>query len=356
MTKDEALALFDKMGVPKDDKAQEASDTKIIDAMAALGTLYRERLNNVPKSVDILEQLVKRYPNNKYKLESLYSLFIQHRQLNNTAKANRYKEMILKQGKDTKFAQAISDPNFLASEEEKENRLQNYYNDAYTQFTGGQFVSAREKLDKVESLFGKGYSMKPKFALLGAMCTGGIDGSDAYKTSLQEIVSKYPKTDEATKATEILAILGGKKITVKTTTPTDVDDDKIFKDEETGFTVNNNSQHYIIVIYDRKKLKQTAAAATISDYNKKYHRLKRLRTSGFLIDVETPTILIRRFNDKKTAMTYVKEVNKSGEEFLGAKDEMLQVLALNQANYKLILRDRSKWAIYADFFEKYYAQ
>jgi tetratricopeptide (TPR) repeat protein len=355
ITKDEALALFRKIGIPDSEKAQEASDTKIIDAMAALGTLYRERLNNLPKSVDILEQLINRYPDNKYRLESLYSLFIQHKQLNNTAKANRYKEMILKQGKDTKFAQAISDPNFLASEQEKENRLQTYYNDAYTQFNGGEFVTAREKLDKVESLFGKDYSMKPKFALLGAMCTGGIDGSDAYKTSLKEVVSKYPKTDEATKAEEILAILGGKKVKTKTDRPRNLDDNKIFKDDETGFTINNKSQHYIIVVYDGKKLKQTAAASTISDYNKKYHRLKRLRTSGFLIDVETPTILIRRFNDKATAMAYVNEVNKSAKEFLGVKDETLQVLALNQTNYKLILRDRSKWEIYADFFEKYYA-
>ena len=356
MTKSEALALFKKMGVPQDEKKKEDSDTKIIDAMASLGTLYRERLNNIPRSVDILEQLMKRYPNNKYRMESLYSLFIQHKQLNNTAKANRYKEMILKEGKNTKFAQAISDPNFLISEEEKENRLQTYYNDAYVQFTGGQFVPARERLDKVESLFGKDYSMKPKFALLGAMCTGGIDGSDAYKTSLQEIVSKYPDTDEGEKAEEILAILGGKKVKTKTRKPKNLDANKIFKDEKTGFTVNNNSQHYIIIVYDGKKLKQTIAAANISDYNKKYHRLKRLRTSGFLIDVKTPTILIRRFNDKATAMTYVNEVNKNAEEFLGVKDKGLQVLALNQTNYKLILRDRSKWEIYADFFTEYYVE
>lgn len=356
MTKDEALALFKKIGVPQDDKGKEDSDTKIIDAMASLGTLYRERLNNIPKSIDILEKLVNRYPDNKYKMESLYSLYIQHKQLKNTAKANRYKEMILKDGKNTKFAQAISDPNFLASEQQKADRLQSYYNDAYAQFNGGEFVAAREKLDKVESLFGKDYSMKPKFALLGAMCTGGIDGSDAYKTSLQEIISKYPNTDEASKATEILAILGGQKVKTKTEKPKDFDENKVFKDDETGFTVDNNSQHYIIVVYDGKKLKQTTAASTISDYNQKYHRLKRLRTSGFLIDVETPTILIRRFNDKTTAMTYVNEVNKNAEEFLGVKDETLLVLALNQTNYKLILRDRSKWSIYADFFEKYYIE
>jgi tetratricopeptide (TPR) repeat protein len=353
-TKEEALALFNQIGVPQDDKGKEDAETKVIDAMSALGTLYRERLNNLPKSIEILEKLIERYPNNKYRLESLYTLYIQYNQLKNMAKANYYREIILRENKDSKFAKAIVDPNFLANEKEKENKLQDYYNDAYVKFTKGDFVAAREKLDKSESQFGKEYGMKPKFALLGAMCTGAIDGKDAYKTSLQEIVSKYPKTDEAEKAAEILAILGDGKATVDNDKPKELDENKVFVDEKTGFTVDHNSQHYIVVVYDGKKLKQTAAAATVSDYNKKYHRLKRLRTSGFMIDVDTPTILIRRFNDKPTAMEYVNETSKNLEEFLGEKDTSAKIWALNETNYKLILQEREKWALYEGFFEKYY--
>ncbi len=132
LTKDEAIALFKQIGVPMDDKAAENANNSVIDAMSALGTLYRERLNNIQKSVDILEQLVRRYPDNKYKLESLYALYIQHKQLNNTSEAAKYRAQILKEAANSKFAKAIEDPNFLAGEKAKEQEMQALtYNSAY---------------------------------------------------------------------------------------------------------------------------------------------------------------------------------------------------------------------------------
>ncbi len=352
LTTDEAIAMFKKMGVPMDDKGKKTSDSKIIDAMSSLGTLYRERLNNINKSNRILEQLVTRYPKNKYKLESLYKLHIQHKLLKNTSEAEKYRVQVLTEGRNSKFAKAIEDPNFIKGQKSKEVELQVYYNDAYQSFKQGKFTDARDKVDGVESKFGKEYAMKSKFALLGALCTGGIDGVDAYKQSLTEVSSKYKKTPEGEKAQEILNILGGKK--PKSSKSKSSGKKKASIDEATGFTINENSDHYIMVIYDKKKLKQTDAVGTVANYNKKYHRLKRLRTSNFLITIEKPTILIRRFKTKKEAMAYVNEVNKNTTEFIGVEDETFRIITINQENYKAILRDRTKWDKYQVFFDKEY--
>ncbi|MGB0864555.1 MAG: tetratricopeptide repeat protein, partial [Saprospiraceae bacterium] len=359
LTKDEALAMFKKMGVPMDDAAATVANNKSMDAMASLGTLYRERLDNLPKSVEVLEQLITRFPKTKYRLESLYALHIEHKQLKNAAKASEYRTLILKEARNSKFAKAIEDPNFLASEKDKETQLEDYYNVAYKDFQAGKFKDSRNQLDGVESKFGKDYKMKSKFALLGAMCTGAIDGSDAYKQGLKEVASKYKTSDEGKKAQEILDILGGKKITIKkpsssSASSDDDDDDEVRIDEESGFSINNKSQHFIMVVYDSKKIKQTDAVASVADYNKKYHRLKRLRVSNFLISIETPTILIRRFSNKKDAMTYVLEVDKAKKEFLSVDDPSFKIITINQDNYKTVLRDRSKWKAYLAFFDRIY--
>ena len=354
LTKEEAIALFTRIGVPMDEAAAQKADNNIMEAMASLGTLYRERLDNVNKSVDALEKLIKRYPDTKYRLESLYALYIQHKQLNNNPEAEEYRKLILKEGRNTKFAKAIEDPNFLAGEKEKEVRLQDYYNSAYADFKKGAFKASRDKLDGVTTTFGEDYSMKSKFALLGAMCTGAIDGEDAYKLSLKEVTSKYSGTEEATKAQEILDILGGKKITIQSK-PGDKTDNKPTVDAS-GFTIHDNSQHFVMVVYDSKKIKQTDAAAFASDYNKKYHRLKRLRVSNFLITIEIPTVLIRRFKNKEEALAYVLEIQKANEDFLGVKDPSFKAIAVNQENYKLILRDRGKWDAYIAFFDKVYLE
>lgn len=354
LTSQEAIALFKKIGVPMDDAAAKKSGEKVIDAMAALGTLYRERLNNIEKSIDILEQLTKRFPDNKYKLESLYALYIQHQQLGNTREANIYRTRILKEGQNTKFAKAIENPNFLASEKQRETDLQKYYDDAYAQFKAGKYSDARNKVDAVGKQFGNDYAMKPKFALLGAMCTGGIDGVDAYKLSLNEIISKHKETPEAEKAAEILKVLNGETATAKPSRPTSSPTSKSGTDAETGFSLNAGSSHYVAVLYDPKKIKQTDAVASVADYNKKYHRLMRLRTSKFLISIEEPLVLIRRFRDRDEAMKYVNEVKKSSVDYLGVEDETFKVIAINQENYKIVVRERSKWKTYLEFFDREY--
>lgn len=359
LTTTDAIKLFEEMGVPRSEVQKQQAQKQIMDALAALGTLYRERLNNSRKSIEALEQLVSRFPDNPYLLESYYSLYIQHQALGNTAKAKTYRDLILKNGRNSKFAKAIEDPNYVQGEQQKEAQLQAYYNDAFAAFNQGDYKAARDKIDKVGAQFGNDYAMKPKFALLGAMCTGAIDGKDAYIQGLKEIKSKYAETDEALKATEILAILEGKAITVGSKASAGADNkapagSRPRSVDASGFVIDDNAQHYVMVAYNGKKLQQTAATAAVSDYNRKYHRLKNLRVSNFLITVEIPTILIRRFDNMTEAMTYIDGARKSMAEFIGSEDPDIQVLAINIDNYRTILRERDKWNAYLQFFaEKY---
>lgn len=359
LTTADAIKLFEGMGVPRSEVQKQQAQKQIMDALAALGTLYRERLDNSQKSIEALEQLITRFPDNPYLLESYYSLYIQHQALGNTAKAKTYRDLILKNGRNSKFAKAIEDPNYIQGEQQKEQQLQAYYNDAYAAFNNGDYKAAREKIDKVGAQFGNDYAMKPKFALLGAMCTGAIDGKDAYIQGLKEIKSKYAETDEAQKATEILAILDGQAIAPVSSKASTGNSDKPTGGrpramDASGFMIDDNSQHYVMVAYNGKKLQQTAATAAVADYNRKYHRLKNLRVSNFLITVDIPTILIRRFDNMTEAMAYVTEAQKSAQEFIGSDDPSVQIIAINIDNYRTILRERDKWNAYLQFFADKY--
>lgn len=357
LTATDAIKLFDEMGVPRSETQKQQAHQQIMGALAALGTLYRERLDNTRKSIEALEQLVSRYPDNPYLLESYYSLYIQYQALGETAKAKTYRDLILKNGRNSKFAKAIEDPNYVQGEQQKEAQLQTYYNDAYAAFNKGEYKSARDKIDKVSAQFGNDYAMKPKFALLGAMCTGAIDGKEAYIQGLKEIKSKYAESDEAQKATEILAILDGKAINVSS--KASVGDNgptggRPRAMDPSGFMIDDNAQHYVMVAYNGKKLQQAAATSSISDYNRKYHRLKNLRVSNFLITIEIPTILVRRFDNMNEAMNYVNEAQKAVKEYIGSDDPSIKIIAINIDNYRTILRERDKWNDYLKFFDEKY--
>jgi hypothetical protein len=57
----------------------------------------------------------------------------------------------------------------------------------------GKYAEANQRINAVDSLFASENTLKSKFALLNAMCLGGISGKDAYIAALLEIVKRLPQ-------------------------------------------------------------------------------------------------------------------------------------------------------------------
>ncbi len=347
LTSTEIDAIFNKMGVPKNEKELETVNLKISEAMAALGPLYRDRLKNNRKAIDILEQLMTRYPDNKYKLESAYLLYVMYNEKPDYVNANKYKDLILKGDKENKFAKAITDPKFLEKEKIKQMRIGDYYDNAYAFFESGNAKSALDKIDKVDEVFKpEENTLRSKFALLAAMCEGSLNGKDAYKIGLNEVVKTYVDTEEAKKAAEILKYLGNDG--VASAEPSKAAVDGVFS------TVDD--VHFFIATYDANTITRDQLTANFDDYNKKYNTLQRLRVNSIYLDLETPVLVVKRFKGKDEAMEYYQQVlNGTIKEFLGTDLESKKIvpMVISQENYKVIIRKKNINE-YLEFFETEY--
>lgn len=348
LTSTEVDDIFTKMGVPKTDGELKKANEKISDAMASLGPLYRDRLKNNPKAIDILEQLMARYPDNRYKLESAYLLYVMYNEKPDFVKANKYKDLILNTDKESKFAKAIIDPKFLEKENIKQVRIADYYDNAYSLFEKGNAELALEKVDNVDNLFKPEENiLKPKFALLAAMCEGNLNGKDAYKVALNDVVKTYPKTDEATKAQQILNYLGNDgTASAKPSANAEVD----------GMFSQEDGVHFFIARYDADVLSRNDITAKFSDYNKEFHSLERLKVNSIYLDLKTPLLVVKRFDNKADAMVYYNSVmNGTIEKVMGNSLDNFKIIpmVISQDNYKTIVRKKSIDE-YFDFFEETY--
>jgi tetratricopeptide (TPR) repeat protein len=348
LTSTEVDDIFVKMGVPKTEGELKKANEKISDAMASLGPLYRDRLRNNRKAIDILEILMSRYPDNKYKMESAYLLYVMYNEKPDFVNANKYKDIILKADKDSKFAKAITDPKFLEKETIKQMRIADYYDNAYSLFEKGNVEMALEKVDEVDNLFKpEENTLKPKFALLAAMCEGNLNGKDAYKVALNDVVKTYPKTNEAIKAQQILNYLGndGTASAKPSTVP---EEDALFSAED--------GVHFFIAKYDPDILSRNDITAKFSDYNKEFHSLERLRVNSIYLDLKTPLLVIKRFDSKADAMAYYNTVmNGSIEKVMGNSLDSFKIIpmVISQDNYKVIVRKKALDE-YLSFFEDTY--
>src|SRR5690606_37013501 len=98
----------------------------------------------------------------------------------------------------------LRDPDYFKKKREEANKLNTYYASTYDHFSSGRIAQAKEMVDQSTKLFGNDNVLRPKFALLNAMCIGKLKGADDYMHALREVVAKYPNTEEQTRAREIL--------------------------------------------------------------------------------------------------------------------------------------------------------
>ncbi len=345
---DVAKILKDIPGSP--DEIQ-AAENKIIDALFTLGSLYRDRLKMDQKSIKTLEELNTRFPGNKHELDSWYFLYLAHTDLNNKAKAKEYFDKIISKYPDSTYAGVLKDPNYLENSKEAEKRLTLYYNETYNAFSQGQYQSASQRAVKATELFGASNTFQPRFALLYAMCVGNLQGKDAYRKELEELIAKYPSTPEQTRAREILRFLGGSSVTEEQTEQ--IGGEKL-KVEESVFKVEDDKLHYFIIALKNNTIKLSEAKNAVTDYNQQYHKLDKLRISNVYLgaDTSTPILVIRRYKTKELAMKYFDSISKNSKDFLPAGTDY-EMFAVTQYNYRQILKNKTLDG-YREFFEENY--
>lgn len=347
MTDDEVKAIL--KDVPKTPEEIAKAEEKIQDAMMALGILYRDRLENNPKTVAMLTDLENKYPETKHQAEMYYFLYLAHTDLGNTAKAKEYYNKLINKHPDTNYARVLSDPDFLTTSNAEEKALMTYYDETYTTFEKGQYTEVAQRIENAVKKFGAGNKLQAKFALLSAMTQGNINGKEAYKTALREVVGKYPNTPEEVRAKEILKLLGGGGKVANTQTEKNKKSDP---GSAGKFKVDPEKLHYfIVVITGGTEVSLTDAKNSISDYNREFHKLKKLRISPVSLG-DQPMIVMRRFKSQEKAMDYYNTLIKNQENFL-PEGVTYELYPITQSNYRTVLKGKSL-AGYPEFFDENY--
>ena len=346
LTQEDVDRIFKDVPVSEADRA--LADQKILEAQYKLGGLFRDKLQSNERTIDILEQMDRRYPGGKYELDAWYLLYIAHTDEGNTAKANVYKQKILDKYPDTTYGRILQDPNYVNTLQSEERQLNAFYDEVYTLMQQGRYQQANDRMQTVDEQFGKKNSLQARFALLQAMVNGNLKGKDQYVLELRAVMAKYPDTPEATRAREMLRLLGSQVAARPGQTGGATGSDSPFKVEDAAL-------HYLVVAFKDKDISLNEAKVAVSDYNQQFHKNDRLRISNILLgpnaEDKTPVIVLRRFQNRQRADKYLTGVKNNREVFLSKFD--YEVMVITQNNYRQVLKEKSLDG-YMEFYEGNY--
>lgn len=346
ISESEIQAFIDQL--PTSKLGKETANRKLSQALFDLGFMYRDRLENFKKSDEAFVRLENEFPNYLKLDQAFFYQYLNHEELGNKTKSKKYIELLKEQFPDSRFTKIATDPNYVREQLAEENKLEDYYMQTYTYFENKDFETVINRSKKSEKQFGESNEFAGKFALLSAMSVGSISGQEEYVKALEQLVKRYPNTDEQTRAKEILRFLKGDDEAFST----------ILYDEETlNFEKNKDGLHYVVVVlYDVSGSEVDETKISVSDFNRQFFKADRLQQSDISLNRELNThlILIRKYTNEAKAMDYWETVQKNEAKFI-TNEVNFEVYPVTQGNYREIIKQKSINA-YRAYFETEYLE
>ncbi|PZR21292.1 MAG: gliding motility protein [Flavobacterium psychrophilum] len=207
--------------LPKDDKgktieprfnpdfysSQLPTDKKLLDSLATernfayyqLGSIYKEKFKEYKLAAEKLERLLQNNPEERLVLPSKYNLYKIY-EIIDPAKAEIYKQQILSQYPDSRYAEIIRNP---TSDAAKSLTPDAAYDQLFKKYNEGQVREVHAQIDEYIDTY-TGEEIVPKFELLKVQISARLMGIEEYKKGLNFVALNYPNSEEGKKAELLL--------------------------------------------------------------------------------------------------------------------------------------------------------
>jgi TolA-binding protein len=362
--------------LPLTDSLMKNSNKKLEDALFKSGEAAMNQLSDYPLAIQQFIRLTEQFPKSEYKLITYYNLYNLNLHLNKQDEATVYKNKIIQEFPDSKYAQMLTNPNYLQELEAKLSKIKSLYEETYSSFKEEDYPHVFSYCSAADSLYHES-PLLPKFKLLKAMSFALTGNIPQYKKELSDVIEKYPGTLEKQNAEQLLA-------TVNSYDPNylasiNQPSKKSNSQQTTNNTQNTTQQNATInktdVIEEEKEdplfvydEKDTYQFIILLDKNADLNRLK-YNLFGYNIDYFSMfdfQILNGTWNDKyyyikvfpfstiNEAIKYYKHVNKNSDVvFRSINDKQYQFFVISDANYTK-LQSSGEIEHYLKFFKHKY--
>ncbi|MBL0342248.1 MAG: tetratricopeptide repeat protein [Bacteroidetes bacterium] len=285
------------------------SNDKIVEAYYNVGLIYKEQLKDNPSAGKNFETLLTRYPENLYKVPTIYNLYRVYLAMGEMDKSDYYKNVILKDYADTEYAKIILNPDYFKDQQKKVAIQKVFYENTYRAYLNKQYEDVIERKSLADSLF-PGTDLAPKFDLLKSMAIGKTRPIPEFEASLKSIVVKYPDDSVTVRAKEILALIDpsmyNRKDSVETQ-PEGQPKPEVVEPPKAPvpFVMNADTAQYVFILYQNNVISTNELKIAVSNYNNKFYSVKKLQISSAFLGSESQFVLIREFTNKEEALRYL---------------------------------------------------
>ncbi|RUA12697.1 MAG: hypothetical protein DSY82_00610 [Flavobacteriia bacterium] len=196
--------------IPKEQSQLDSIAKLRNNAYYNLGLIYKEQFKDFEIAAQNFEKYLNADPNPNLILPVKYHLFRCYENFN-TELSNKYKEEIVNNYPDSRYAQIIKNPGFIAKNSFQEDSPEYIYKNAFVCYKEGDYDYALYSLNEIKHH--EGTDIEPKIELLKAFIAVKKGNAEAGNKMLNDIIINFPNTEESKLAEKAIKKL--KKLTTK---------------------------------------------------------------------------------------------------------------------------------------------
>jgi len=329
--------------LPLNDSLLKLSNERIAIALLEAGKIYHENFSNNRQAVSMIEKLIQRFPGSTLEPEALYTLYGIYKEENNTTMAEIYRQRLIEKYPDSEVARIISDPLYFNRKQEETRQAEKQYEEAYNAWLNEDFSTAITLCNTGLSKFSL-HELAPKFQLLKSYCVARTADEKAFKEELNKVIKSWPDSQEAARASELIAFLNQEIPELK------MEEDK--QKAKEIYTEDKNSPHLFVLVIMDPAFNINQATFDVISYNIDNYTNRNFRTTGELIENKFIMITVTGFKDLSEAMDYYSAFNIE-KEIRNPNSAKIIKFIIGTRNFEALQKDMNPEKYRAYFIENY---
>jgi len=264
--------------IPFTAEQRKKSDAEVADAMFNKGLIFKDKLEDFQMAYNTFDEFERRFGNDDRILETLFQRYLMASKEKNELQAEQYRNRILSNYPESKYAQLIKDPDYILKQSKILAEQDSLYSQTYTAYTHSDFPAVFRNTEN----FRKKYpvsSLLPKFEFLNTLSIGKTATSVDFEKSLSKLVEDFPESDVSAMSKDILALMKQGNLAQKGTThgellsKREAAEKTTDKQDVMSFTAEKQGKHRLLLLTD----------ATAEGVNKLLYNLAIFNFSRFMI-------------------------------------------------------------------------
>ncbi|MDE6638512.1 MAG: tetratricopeptide repeat protein, partial [Muribaculaceae bacterium] len=341
--------------LPLTEEEKATAGDVIQEGLYNMGLILKDKLEDFPAARTEFETLLKDYPDNVYRLDIYYNMYLMAARRNDTQAMEIWRSMIISEFPESAYGKAMTDPDYFERLKQMHDVEQQLYVDAYSDYLADRNAEVHEITKHMEAEYPLSAIM-PKFVFIDALSYLTEGDYDMFKERLTELLKKWPDTDMTDVAGAMLKGLneGRTPHSGSTNTRGMIWDIRLSNSTDTpasdgqpaNFERDPNSPQYLVLAYPRDEINGNLLLYDVARFNFSNFVVKDFDLEPMSFD-NVGILVIKGFSNLRELENYRKVmVNRDFQ-----LPEGVRPIMISKFNFELLLKEGRSFEEYFRFEE-----